>query len=67
MELSSRLDHEFVEARIRLALGDVDGARRLLAGLADAVRERGLLPRTPPRYRRDLAELAAPRASPGRD
>ena len=33
------LHHEFVEARIRLALGDVDGARRLLAGLADAVRE----------------------------
>ena len=50
------LHHEFVEARIRLALGDVDGARRLLAGLAERYARRGLR-RYAERYRRDLTEL----------
>ena len=50
------LHHEFVEARIRFALGDVDGARRLLAGLAERYARRGLR-RYAERYRRDLAEL----------
>ena len=50
------LHHEFVEARIRLALGDVDAARRLLAGLAERYATRGLR-RYAERYRRDLAEL----------
>jgi hypothetical protein len=39
-----------------LALGDVDGARRLLAGLAERYATRGLR-RYAERYRRDLAEL----------
>lgn len=50
------LHHEFVEARIRLALGDVDGARRLLAGLAERYARRGLR-RYAERYGRELAEL----------
>jgi len=50
------LHHEFVEARIRLALGDVDGARQLLAGLAERYATRGLR-RYAERYRRALAEL----------
>ena len=50
------LHHEFVEARVLVALGDLDGARRLLAGLAERYARRGLR-RYAERYRRDLAGL----------
>ena len=46
----------YVEARARLALGDVDEARALLEGLRDATEARGQA-RWAARYRRDLAAL----------
>ncbi len=50
------LHHEFVEARVLVALGDLDGARSLLAGLAERYARRGLR-RYAERYRRELAAL----------
>jgi tetratricopeptide (TPR) repeat protein len=49
-------DSEFVEARVRLAMGEVDGARRLLEALARDQEERGFH-RIAERYRRELAAL----------
>ena len=46
----------YVDARARLALGDVDEARALLEGLRDATEARGAV-RWAARYRRDLAAL----------
>jgi hypothetical protein len=50
------LHHEFVEARILQALGDLDGARRLLAGLSARYAGRGLH-RYAALYRRELDAL----------
>ena len=50
------LHHEFIEARILQALGDLDGARRLLAGLSERYAERGLH-RYAALYRRELDAL----------
>jgi class 3 adenylate cyclase len=50
------LHHEFVEARVLVALGDLDGARRLLAGLAERYASRGLR-RYAERYRGELEAL----------
>ena len=50
------LHHEFVEARVLVVLGDLDGARRLLAGLAERYARRGLR-RYAERYRSELEAL----------
>ena len=50
------LHHEFIEARILAVLADLDGARRLLAGLAERYARRGLR-RYAERYRSELEAL----------
>jgi class 3 adenylate cyclase len=50
------LHHEFIEARILAVLADLDGARRLLAGLAERYARRGLQ-RYAERYRSELEAL----------
>ena len=50
------LHHEFVEARVLVVLGDLDGARRLLGDLAERYARRGLR-RYAERYRSELEAL----------
>ena len=50
------LHHEFVEARVLVALGDPEGARGLLAGLAERYERRGLR-RYAERYHSELEAL----------
>jgi class 3 adenylate cyclase/tetratricopeptide (TPR) repeat protein len=57
IDLTSPIDNpQHAEACVLRELGDVDGARRLLQGLVELSRQRGLH-RAADRYRRDLTDL----------